>query len=365
MSKLPRLDPDRASRSGGAVLGAFAVIGLMVAGSAAAFAYTAGWLSPDRLTPISIVDALSERGGNPIGHRSNHARGICFTGTFEANGAGALLSKAPMFVAGRYPVVGRFAIATGNPEAPDATGRVRSLAIRVVATDSQEWYRGMNSYPVFVVSPPEEFFEQALAADIDPTTGKPNPAAMQRFNATHPDTAAFNAWAQTAPWTTSFADQAYNSLNAFRFIDGSGATHAVRWSLLPTEPAHIVNAADRAHLTPNFLEQDLTQRLSQGMLRWHMVVTLAAPDDPTNDATRAWPDDRLHVDVGTLVVERAEAEANGPCRDLNFDPLVLPAGIEPSDDPLLPARSSTYAKSFDRRTADAAQYPHTAPGGQE
>jgi catalase len=46
-----------------------------------------------------------------------------------------------------------------------------------------------------------------------------------------------------------------------------------------------------------------------------------------------------------------------PCnaRDVNFDPLVLPTGIDPSDDPLLAARSSVYAKSHQRRTRE----PHT------
>ena len=55
----------------------------------------------------------------------------------------------------------------------------------------------------------------------------------------------------------------------------------------------------------------------------------------------------------------AQAEADGPCRDYNYDPLILPGGVRPSDDPLLAARSSAYANSFDRRTAEAAHYPHT------
>jgi hypothetical protein len=40
----------------------------------------------------------------------------------------------------------------------------------------------------------------------------------------------------------------------------------------------------------------------------------------------------------------------GPCRDINFDPTVLPAGIKTSNDPFPAARSSVYAKSYDRRT---------------
>ena len=97
-----------------------------------------------------------------------------------------------------------------------------------------------------------------------------------------------------------------------------------------------------------------------GPLRWTLVATLAAPGDPTNDATKAWPADRRQATLGTLVVQQAVDEAAGPCRDYNYDPLTLPAGIKPSDDPLLAARSSAYATSFDRRTAEADRYPRTA-----
>jgi catalase len=42
----------------------------------------------------------------------------------------------------------------------------------------------------------------------------------------------------------------------------------------------------------------------------------------------------------------------GNCRDVNFDPLVLSSGIEPSDDPLLSARSAAYSTSFTRRAGE-------------
>jgi catalase len=341
----------------------FAIIALVVGAAAVAFAYTAGWLSPNRLTPERIVDALSDRGGDPIGHRRNHSKGVCFAGYFEANGDGAAISIAPMFAKGRYPVIGRFAIATGNPKAPDASGRVRSMAIRIVAPDGQEWRSGMNNSPVFVVSGPQAFFELTKAADIDPATGKPDPKAMSAFFATHPESAAFGQWAHTAPWTSSYADQTYNSLNAFRFVDRAGESRAVRWSMQSTTPPTIVGKDDLGHLGPDFLAQDLGRRLTQGSLRWRLVATLAGPGDPTDDATKAWPDDREKVDLGELIVTQAEDEADGPCRDYNYDPLTLPAGIEASDDPLLPARSSTYANSFDRRAAEAKYYPRTPHSG--
>jgi catalase len=354
--------PGRLGRLLGArrpVAGALTAIVLVVGGAAAAFAFTAGWLTPQRLTPDRIVDALSRRGGDPLGHRRNHAKGICFTGYFEASGEGARLSAAPMLAKGRYPVVGRFAIAVADPLAKDATGRVRSMAVRITSPDGQEWRSGMNAMPVFPVATPRAFYEQVLAADVDPRTGKPDPEAMKRFLAAHPETRAFAAWAKSAPWTASYADQSYNSLNAFRFVDRSGASRAVRWSMLATTPMQPVALDELKKLGPDFLETDLKRRLGEGELRWNLVATLAEPGDPTNDATEAWPADRPQVALGTLVVQKAQDEADGPCRDLNYDPTILPRGVQPSDDPLLAARSASYAVSFDRRAAEAAHYPRT------
>jgi catalase len=339
---------------------ALALIGTVVGAIAALFAYTAGWLESDRLTPTQIVDALSARGGDPIGHRRNHAKGICFTGTFMASGAATALTIAPVLRAGTYRVIGRFAIATGNPAARDATGRVRSMAIRVVAPDGQEWRSGMNSSPIFGVSTPEAFYEQTLAMRVDPKTGEPDPQALQRFAATHPESEAFDHWAKTAPWTSSFVDETYNSLNAFIFVNSANARHAVRWTMVPTVAPIYSSREELAQLGPDFLEADLKRRLAEGPLRWHLVVTVAAPQDPTDDATRAWPVEREHLEVGTLIISEAEDEVSGPCRDFNYDPLVLPTGIEPSDDPLLPARSSAYANSFDRRNAEAPHYADRA-----
>ena len=47
-----------------------------------------------------------------------------------------------------------------------------------------------------------------------------------------------------------------------------------------------------------------------------------------------------------------ESEETSPARDINFDPLVLPDGIAPSDDPLLSARSAIYSQSFTRRAGE-------------
>lgn len=339
-------------------LGWLAVIAIVVGAGAAAFAYTAGWLSPQRLTPTQLVDALAPPSGPSLGHRRNHAKGICFTGEFEANGAGSVLSKAQVFVRGQYPVLGRFNLATPDANAPDATVRVRGLGIRIATPDGEEWRSAMIDPPVFLASTPQSFYELLLALkskDAD---------AVKNFVAAHPEFAAFGDWAKNAPWTDSYAEDRFNSLNSFVFVDSAGADHVVRWSLVPTAQPVSVSPEDLAKRGPDYLEQEIARRVAGAPQRWALVVTIANAGDPTADPTKAWPPDRRAVDVGTLVVRKIEAEADGPCRDINFDPTVLPAGMRTSDDPFPAARSAAYMKSYDLRTSEAKDYPRTATGAK-
>lgn len=338
------------------VFGSLALIGVVVAGAAAAFAYTAGWFSPRRLTPDKVVDAFTPPTGAPLGHRRNHAKGICFTGRFKSNGGGSALSRARVFTRGQYPALGRFNLGTADPNAPDATVRVRGMGLRISTPDGQEWRTAMVDPPFFPVSTPQAFYELLLAS------ASKDASAMRTFSGAHPEIAAFGAWAKSAPWTGSYAENRFNGLNAFIFVDNSGAEHAVRWSLLPAAQPVPVSPDDLAKRGPNFLEEEIAERVRGGPLRWTMVVTVANPDDPTADPSKAWPEDRRAVDVGTLTVEEIQPERDGPCRDINFDPTVLPSGMRTSDDPFPAARSSVYAKSYDRRTAEAKDYPRTATG---
>jgi catalase len=347
---------DRSPRR--SIFGSLVLIAVVVGGAAAAFAYTAGWLSPERLTPDGLVNAFAPPTGVALGHRRNHAKGICFTGTFEANGAGSALSRAEVFTRGQYPALGRFNLGTADANAPDATVRVRGMGLRIGTPDGQEWRTAMINAPVFAVSTPQAFYQLLLAAKSK------DPDALKTFAAAHPEFAGFAAWTQTAPWTGSYAEERYNSLNSFIFTNTAGAEQTVRWSLLPAAQPIPVSPEELAKRGPDFLEQEITERVQRGPVSWSMVVTVANPGDPTADPTKAWPADRRTVDVGTLIVQQIEAERNGPCRDINFDPTVLPPGIGTSDDPFPAARSAAYAVSYDRRTAEAGDYPRTAAGAK-
>jgi catalase len=340
-------------------VGSIVIIAAVVAVLAAAFAYTAGWFSPERLTPQKLVDGFDLRTPPPLGHRRNHAKGICFTGVFEANGAGSELSRAQVFAKGQYPVLGRFNLGTPNPNADDAKERVRGLGAMISTPDGQEWRMAMINAPVFPVSTPDEFHALQIASQST------EPDAMAKFVGANPEFAAFGAWATKGPWTGSYAEESYNSLNSFIFTDSSGNDHAVRWSLTPAAQAVAVSPEELAKRGPNFLETEITDRIKAGPARWTMRVTVANAGDQTADPTQAWPQDRRSVEVGTLTVQQIEAEADGPCRDINFDPTVLPDGIRTSDDPFPAARSSAYRVSYDRRTAEEKDYPRTATGAAQ
>jgi catalase len=210
--------------------------------------------------------------------------------------------------------------------------------------------------PFFPVATVEAFRELQIAS------ASKEPDAMAKFAQAHPEIAAFGGWAKSAPWTGSYAEEPYNSLNSFIFTDGSGNDHAVRWSLTPAAEPVPVPPEELAKRGPDFLETEITDRINKGPARWTMRVTVANAGDPTSDPSKAWPQDRHSVEVGTLTVDKIEPEADGPCRDINFDPTVLPNGIRTSDDPFPAARSSAYRVSYDRRTAEEKDYPRKTTG---
>jgi catalase len=318
----------------------------------AAFAYAGGWLSPGALTPARIVDTFEQVNGRHDSFRRNHAKGVCVSGVFQSSGAAGTLSKASVFWVGETPVTGRFALAGGQPYAADANATVRSMALRFRLPGGEEWRTGMNDIPVFPVSTPAAFREQLIASAPDPATSKPDPAKLAAFFAAHPESQKAVALIKARVVTSGFADDTFNSLNAFRFRNADGAVSAVRWAVVPIPPGAVGEPASAND--SNGLFDALIKRVNVNgsPAMWRLVITVGAPEDPTSDATLPWPAGRRTVDAGTLVIDHVEGEAEGACRDVNFDPLILPEGIEASDDPLLSARSAAYARSFTRREGE-------------
>ncbi|MGW4098568.1 catalase family peroxidase [Mycobacterium sp. NPDC004974] len=342
------------------VLVGIAAVGGFLAADLGAVLYARGPLgSQRRLTPQAFVDAFHRVAGIHPGYRLNHAKGVAVSGYFDSNGAGADVTTAAVFRVGRTPLVGRFSVPGGNPTVSDTTAAPRGLGLAIGYPDGQQWRTAMLNLPVFQDNSVQGFYDRLLASKPVPDTGKPDPAAMARFLTAHPETARAMSTIKQQPPTSGFADSTFRGLNAFYFVNAAGERIPVRWSLIPLQE---VKPPSTSPAGPNWLFDNAIRDIRSGPLRWRFLVTIGEPEDDVRDATSAWPADRLTIDTGTVVLDSIATESAGNARDVNFDPMVLPDGIEPSEDPLLPARSAVYAASFRRRAGVAGAAPQVETG---
>jgi catalase len=335
-------------------------IGVLLLGVVGAFLYLGGWFSPQKLTPARFADEFERVNSIHSGFRRNHAKGVCVRGFFDSNGQGSRLSKAVVFQSGRVPVIGRFSLGNGDPHSTDALSTVRGLGLQFSLPDGEQWRTAMVNLPVFPFKDPRAFYDNMVASQRDPNTHQPDPAKGAAFLGSHPETARAIAIIKSHPPSSGFDNTAYYGLNAFQFVNASGASAYVRWTLAPVQP-YVAGTAASPENDKNFLFDGLIASIHQHPLQWHLVLTVAQSGDPTDDATIPWPEGREQVDVGTLTLDSVESEETSPARDINFDPLVLPAGIAPSDDPLLSARSAVYSQSFTRRAGETKEPSEITP----
>jgi catalase len=336
-------------RSKLARLAGIGVVILCVAGS---FLYLGGWFSPYELTQARFVNGFQKVYGFWSGFRRNHAKGVCVTGFFDSNGQGTRLSKAVVFQTGRVPVIGRFSLGGGYPYVADTPDAIRGLGLQFRLRDGEEWRTAMINRPVFPFNTAQAFYDNLIASQPDPNTHKPDPEKIAAFVASHPEFVQATKIIQSHKVSSGFDNSAYNSLNAFRFIDAAGTSTPVRWTMVPVQPFAPVSATGAAEGNKDYLFDALIASIHQHPLQWHLIITIGQPGDPIDDATIPWAEGREQVDVGTLTLDTIESEETGPARVINFDPLVLPVGIAPSDDPLLSPRSAIYSQSFTRRAGE-------------
>ena len=334
----------------GALLGLGAVAGV-AAVDVGGFAYAGGWLRTDGSTPLTpsrFADGFEQVYGRHDGFRRNHAKGLSATGSFASNGAGAEVCRAAVFQQGEIPVIGRFSLSGGLPDQPDKPETVRGLAL-LFQVNGQQWRTAMVNIPVFLDSTPQAFYERILVSKPVPDTGKADPQKLAAFLDRHPETVAAMKIVKQSPPTAGFADSTFYGLNAFHFANSAGDTVPVRWSVVPQGGA---GAAPPASPGKDHLFEDLIRTVAQRPLNWRLMLTIGEPGDPTNDATKPWPQSRRSINAGAITITGVQTEEAGNARDINFDPLVLPDGITASDDPLPAARSAVYARSFTRRAEE-------------
>lgn len=301
------------------------------------------------ITPEEAVEAINARFGRHPGYRTLHAKGSLYHATFAPTPDAAKLTRAAHMQGPEIDATVRFSNGSGDPSQPDNVADVRGMAVTFHLPDGSRTDISAQSVSRFPVSTPEAFVELVQASER-------NIGSLWRFGvflARHPrvvPTLGIVADAMRPP--TSYASIPYFAVHAFKWIDSGGRGHYVRYRWEPEEPEPRLAKLEARQRGPDYLQEELAERLSGGPATFSLMLQIAAEEDPVDDPAAVWPEDRETVTAGTLKVTGAMSldEARTP---LVFDPMRLTDGIEPSNDPVLQFRPRVYAVSAQRRSGRA------------
>jgi catalase len=325
-------------------------LAVALVGGQAAHAADAG--TPAAVQAASLAEKLVAafdhlfKGPYP-GARAIHAKGIVLRGTFTADPAAQSLSAAEHLRASGapVPVVVRFSDFSGIPSQADGKpgASPTGMSIKFLLPNDVDTDIVAHSYNGFPVATPEDFlgYVNAIAST--------DPAVRQAFFASHP--AAKRFFDAPKPTPVSYGTETYFGVDALRFVNAAKVAQYGRYRIEPLAGDKHLTASAQAAVKPDYLHDEMTARLAAGPVNFRLRVQLAAPGDVVVDPSTAWPDDRPTVVLGTLSLTEMMDSASPEAKALLFNPMNLVPGIEPSDDPLLAARTRTYTISYRRRLA--------------
>jgi catalase len=288
--------------------------------------------------------------GHHPGFRPVHAKGIILSGTFTPSANVKDLTKAPHVNRPSIRVAVRFSDFAGVPAIPDfdENASPRGFALRFYLADHVHTDIIGHSVDAFPVRTAEEFLEflRAIGAS-GPDVPKPTP--IEAFLGSHPAALAFVQAPKPIP--TSFAKESFFSVNAYKFTNAEGVSKFGRYRIVPVDGDEHLTSDAAAKQNPNFLFDEIKNRVARGPVKLHVQVQVASDGDVVDDATIQWPAQRPVVEFGTVELNGLVPDEEAAQRQIIFDPIPRVDGIESSGDPLLDPRANIYLASGRRRRA--------------
>ena len=301
-------------------------------------------LSRDVLKGFEKVD-----GGIHPGFRPAHAKGILLAGIFTPSSEASSLTTATHINRHSTPVTVRFSDFAGIPTVPDndpQNASPRGCAIRFHLAEHVHTDIVAHSVDTFPARTAEEFLD-FLNALIATDPAGPHPNAIEQFLGTHPAALTFVQIPKPIP--TSFARESFFAVSAFRFTNAQGVSRYGRYRVLPVAGNEHLDEAGAAAQTPNFLFDEIQERLAKGPVKFRIVVQLAEDGDTVDDATVRWPDDRPQRSFGEISLTEITPDNAREQQQVIFDPIPRVDGIEASADPLFEPRANVYLMAGRRR----------------
>lgn len=298
----------------------------------------------------ALLDGFDKAdGGVHPGFRPAHAKGILLTGIFTPSPEAASLTRAPHIGRNSTPVTVRFSDFAGIPTVPDNDPQgasPRGCAIRFQLAEHVHTDIVAHSVDAFPTRTAEEFLEflNALLA-TDPAA--PHPNAIEQFLGAHP--AALKFVQIPKPIPTSFANESFFAVSAFKFTNANGASRYGRYRILPVAGNEYLDEAAAAAQGANFLFDEIKARIAREPVRFRIALQLASADDTVDDATLRWPEDRPQSTFGEITLREIAPNNAEEQQRIIFDPVPRVDGIEASADPLFAPRANVYLMSGRRR----------------
>jgi catalase len=298
-----------------------------------------------------LVEGINATYGVHSGHRAVHAKGVLCAATFTPSADAASLSRAPHLAGEPVRAHVRFSNGGGDPAVPDGQQDARGMAVKFYLPDGTTTDIVNLSLPLFFTRTPEDLLEFNAARRPDPATGEVDVARVTAYLGAHPEAIPAVTAAMTHIVPASYVTLAYHAQHAYGFVDAGGAVRHGRYHLVPDAGEVALSAEDAAAASPDYLREELEERLGGAAGVFDLVVELAADGDPIDDPTAEWPGDRETVTLGRLEITALAFDRETGDDILVFDPTRVPDGITLTDDPILLARPGAYSVSVARRTA--------------
>lgn len=297
-----------------------------------------------------LLKAFDTVGGGPhAGYRAAHAKGLLLTGTFVPTAEAASLSKAPHITRSSTPVSLRLSDFAGIPNIPDnhpEGASPRGFALRFQLAEHSHTDIVAHSANAFPTRTAEEFLE-FLHALIASGPDAPHPNPIEQFLGAHPAALAFVQLPK--PFPTSFAREHFFAVSAFKFTNADGVVRYGRYRIVPDLGTEYLDADAAAAKGPNYLFNELKERIAAGPIKYQIFVQLGEEGDVTDDATVQWPEDRKQLKLGGITLTAIAPENEAEQRHIIFDPRPGVDGIDTAGDPLFEPRATIYLMSGRRR----------------
>lgn len=294
------------------------------------------------------VDAIEDLSGIHPGYRRAHAKGICCRAVFRPSGLAASFTTAAHLQGQDVAAVVRFSGSSTDPVLADVLSPAKGMAVQFSLPGGGVTNLAGVTIPVFFARTPESFLDIIRSAH-QAQESKLGVLELLKEITTHFAESRESLMAVThLKPPASYAESRYYCIHAYFFIDPEGTSRPVKFEWLPDSGERTLTIDEAAAQPDDYLQDELELRLKDHPAVFQLVAVFGEAGDPTDDPTRAWPEERRRIDLGRLSITELMGEPEG----LVMDPTVIPPGMALSDDPILNFRRAAYADSHHRRSQE-------------